>query len=321
MSGCGVRCDGRCPAGGVRQERNGAGSRRRPAWWWPASGRGGGGDGQTGRCGAGDRVARPGRSIARRTGEGTRSRHRAQAAVQGRQRCQGRSAALFDRQRALPGNAAERTSGAGPLRSQPVASQRHGGPLQTAGGGERHQPPGLRQCPGRAKTGTGRRAGGPRRCGNRKDQPGLCQCHGADFRAHRPLAGHRGRPGWPGRSDAIGGDSADQSGVCEFHAVSLRSQPVAQAIAGREIAACGHRRSRQRPDRAGGWRHLSAAGQVAFFRAHGRSDHRPGHAARQCAQRRRAAVARPLRKGAHRAGAGGQRRAVAAAGGYARFQG
>ena len=87
----------------------------------------------------------------------------------------------------------------------------------------------------RAGAGRGRRGRGQRRAAHGAAEPGLCQRHRADLRAHRPRAGDRGRAGVGDRGHAAGADPADRPGVRQLHAGGGRSGAAAQA--GRRVRA------------------------------------------------------------------------------------
>ena len=195
------------------------------------------------RCGAGVRAARARGRAPRGPDPRTQCRHPAGAPVQGRQRCQGRPGAVPHRPGPLRSHAAECQGYAGTGRGQPDAGTGTAGALSPAGRRQCHQQAGLRQRRGRLQTGTG-----GCRCrqglgAHSRDQPGLYQCDGTDFRPHRPVAGDRRRAGRTGRGDAAGRGPADQPGLCELHPVIQRSFPAAPRDGGRQAQESRWRRS------------------------------------------------------------------------------
>ena len=110
---------------------------------------------RTGR--AADRIAGPRRAGARGAGARPRQRRRAQAAVPGRQRGQGRPGVVPDRSVAVPGRAAQRPRQPRQVGSEPEPGRRPGGALQAAGRGERRQQAGIRQRGGGAENRRSRR--------------------------------------------------------------------------------------------------------------------------------------------------------------------
>ena len=104
----------------------------------------------------------------------------------------------------------------------------------------------------------------------------------ADQRAHRPRARHRRRAGRTGRRPRISRRSSSSTRLCRLHAVGRPNSTNCAAsskaaTSKRPRTAQGAADSRRRRD-------LSARRQAAVLRHHGRSHHRPGHAARRVPQ-------------------------------------
>ena len=282
----GRRCAGLVgPAGAdrLRQGRGaaaGAGGARQPP---PEVGVVGG---HAGRRRPRDRAAGPPRGLARGAGARPRRRHRAEAPVPRRQRREGRPAAVPHRPRALRGRRAERRRPAwrAPQANagQAKALAERYKPLVEANAISKQE---YANAVAAAEGGRGRRRRGPR---------GACRPPSINLgyaTVTAPISGRIGRA-LVTEGALVGQGEATQLAVIQqinpmyvnFTQSASDVLKLRRALEAGQFKRASGAEARQRARGAGGRQRVSAARQAAVLRPDGRSDHRPGHAARRGAQ-------------------------------------